>query len=411
MIPFLSIKQFFRDLRRQKLRTFMTMGGILWGTLAIVLLFAFGKGIQKAQLKSQKGLGENISIIWPGTTSKVWQGLPRGRNVRMTVEDVSIMKSRISSIGRISPEFILWNIPIEYDKKKSIQQVVGIWPEYGPMRNIIPQAGGRFINELDMIQKRRVVFIGDRLKNELFGDQDAIGEYIMINSMPFRVIGILKPKEQDSSYSGRDNWKAIIPLTTFRGMYSRIYPNDVVVQSKDGYSMGKTKQDIYDLMAAKYNFDPSDTEALGIWDTTEGMEFLTTFFIAFRIFLVGIGVATLITGGIGVSNIMNVVLEERTKEIGIKMALGAKKKFVMMQFLTETLILTFVGGIIGWLFGFGLIKIFPMFQLDDFVGIPEIDYIGSVIAIGILGLVGLVSGYFPAKRAANLQPVQALKLF
>ena len=121
-----------------------------------------------------------------------------------------------------------------------------------------------------------------------------------------------------------------------------------------------TKQDIYDMMAAKYNFDPSDIEALSMWDTTEGMEFFTNFFMAFRIFLVGIGIATLITGGIGVSNIMNVVLEERTKEIGIKMALGAKKKFVMMQFLTETLILTFVGGIIGWLIGFGLIKVFPM---------------------------------------------------
>ncbi len=411
MIPFLSIKQFFRDLRRQKLRTFMTMGGILWGTLAIVLLFAFGKGIQKAQMKSQKGLGENISIIWSGTTSKPWKGLPRGRDIRLTEDDVSMMKARLSSIGRISPEYIRWSTPIEFSKKKSLQQVVGVWPEFGPMRNIIPQLGGRFINELDMLQKRRVVFIGDKLKNELFGEKDAIGEYILINSMPFRVIGVLKSKQQDSSYSGRDNWKTFIPLTTFRGMYSRIYPNNVVVQVSDGYSMARTKQDIYDMMAVKYNFDPSDTEALGIWDITEGFEFLTTFFLAFRIFLVGIGVATLITGGIGVSNIMNVVLEERTKEIGIKMALGAKKKFVMMQFLTETLILTFVGGIIGWLLGFGLIKIFPMLQLDDFVGIPEIDYIGSIIAIGILGLVGLVSGYFPAKRAANLQPVQALKLF
>lgn len=411
MIPFLSIKQFFRDLRRQKLRTFMTMGGILWGTLAIVLLFAFGKGIQKAQMKSQKGMGENISIIWSGTTSKPWQGLPRGRDIRLTEGDVSMMKARIASIGRISPEYIRWNVPIEYNKKKSVQQINGVWPEFGPMRNIIPQMGGRFINELDMLQKRRVVFIGDRLKNELFGDKDAIGEYVLLNGMPFRVIGVLKPKEQDSSYSGRDYWKATIPLTTFRGMYSRIYPNNVVAQAGEEYSMVKTKQDIYDMMGAKYKFDPSDTEALNIWDTTEGFEFLNTFFMAFRIFLVGIGIATLITGGIGVSNIMNVVLEERTKEIGIKMALGAKKQFVMMQFLTETLILTFVGGTIGWLMGYGLIIIFPMFQLDSFVGIPEIDFIGSIIAIVILGLVGLVSGYFPAKRAANLQPVQALKLF
>ena len=174
----------------------MTMGGILWGTLAIVLLFAFGKGIQKAQMKSQKGLGENIAIFWPGTTSKIWNGLPRGRNIPFTEDDVALMKSRIESIGRISPEYSRWSIPIEYNKKKSLQQVIGVWPEFGPMRNIIPRMGGRFINELDMLQKRRVVFIGDKLKDELFGSADAIGQYVLINRMPFRVIGVLKTKEQ-----------------------------------------------------------------------------------------------------------------------------------------------------------------------------------------------------------------------
>ncbi len=398
-------------MRHQKLRTLMTMGGILWGTLAIVLLFAFGKGIHKAQIKSQKGLGENIAIVWPGMTSKPWQGLPKGRNVWFTEEDVAMMKSRISSINRISPEYSKWNVLLKYGKNEMVQNVVGIWPEFGEMRNLIPQIGGRFVNELDIVLKRRVVFIGDELKKQLFGEEEAIGKYILLNSVPFQVVGILNPKKQDSSYNGRDSRKAFIPSSTFKSMYSRLYLDNFVVQHKEDGSMGQVKKDIYSLLGAKYRFDPSDQEALGIWDTTEGMKFLTTFFWAFRIFLIGIGVATLITGGIGVSNIMNVVLEERTKEIGIKMALGAKKSLIMTQFIFETLLLTACGGIIGYSAGYGIVKIVPFFKLDDFIGIPEMDLLGTAMAVGALGIIGLAAGYFPARRASNLQPVQALKLF
>jgi putative ABC transport system permease protein len=387
------------------------MGGILWGTLAIVLLFAFGKGIHKAQMKSMKGLGENISIIWPGTTSKPWKGLPRGRVIRFTEDDISMMKARLSSVGAISPEYGRWNVPVVYERKKSLQHVVGIWPEYGPMRNVIPEMGGRFINQLDIALKRRVAFIGDNLKDELFGPAEAVGQYIFVNDVPLRVVGVLKKKEQDSSYSGRDEWKVFIPSTTFQGMYSHFYPNNIIVQPSEGYRMAQTKKDIYRLMASKYKFDPDDSEALSIWDTAENFRFLETFFLAFRIFLIGIGIATLITGGIGVSNIMNVVLEERTKEIGIKMALGAKKRMIMLQFILETLFLTAIGGSIGYVMGVGIVKLVPLFKLEDFIGVPTMDTVGSIVAIGILGLVGLIAGFFPARRAANLQPVQALKLF
>jgi putative ABC transport system permease protein len=387
------------------------MGGIVWGTLAIILLFAFGKGIQKAQIKSQKGIGENIAIVWPGMTSKPWQGLPKGRSILYTEEDVALMKSRIQSIKHISPEYSKWNVRIQYCENEMVQNVVGVWPEFGIMRNLIPELGGRFINELDIIHKRRTIFLGDELKRQLFGEDEAIGKIILVNNVPFQVVGILKKKAQDSSYNGRDSNKAFIASSTFKGMYSRIYPNNFVVQPKESSSMATVKREIYKMLGSKYRFDPTDEEALGIWDTTEGMKFLTTFFLAFRLFLVGIGVATLITGGIGVANIMNVVLEERTKEIGIKLALGARKSFIMLQFIFETLLLTAVGGALGFLIGLGVIKCFPLFKLDAFIGVPEMDLTGAAMAIAALGLIGLTAGYFPARRAANLQPVQALKLF
>ncbi len=410
MLPLLSVKQFFRDMRRQKMRTLMTMFGILWGTAAIVLLFGFGTGLQEHNQKERKGLGENIAIVWSGITSKTWQGLPRGRQVRFTEDDVSNMKASITSLIRISPEFTRYSVPLKSKKNNKIGRISGIWPEFAEMRTIIPEEGGRFINPLDIVEKRRVIFLGNTIAEDLYGQDDPVGERILVNNVPFTIIGVLKPKMQNSSYGGRDSRQCWIPSTTFKTMWSHRRPNNFVVQSPNPYKMEQVKDDIYNYMAQKYKFDPEDEEALTIWDTTEGMKFFVTFFLAFKFFLVGIGCMTLITGGIGVTNIMNVVLEERTKEIGIKMALGAKKATIMMQFLFETILLTGLGGILGFLVGAGLILVFPG-NFEEHIGMPIIDFHAGIFAAVALGIVALVSGYFPARRAANLEPVKALKLF
>ncbi|MGH8016244.1 MAG: ABC transporter permease, partial [Candidatus Zixiibacteriota bacterium] len=368
-------------------------------------------GISDAQIKSQKGMGENIAIFWPGITSKPYKGLPRGRRIRFTEEDMKLVKMKSSLISRISPEYSRWNVAMKCGKQSSIQNVVGIWPEFGEMRNLIPEIGSRFINDLDIKDKRRVAFIGDKLKIDLFADAPAIGETVLIDGVPFTVIGVMKKKNQDSSYNGRDAQKAFIPSTTFQSMYSYRYPNDFVAQCKPQYTMKMTRNEIDQILGARYKYDPDDKEALSVWDTTEGMTFIKNFFMAFRIFLVGIGIATLITGGIGVSNIMNVVLEERTKEIGIKMALGARKSYILSQFIVETLVITAIGGTLGFLFAYGIVSVFPMLKLEDYIGVPAINVWGGGVAVVLLGIVGLTAGYFPAKRAANLQPVQALKLF
>jgi putative ABC transport system permease protein len=174
--------------------------------------------------------------------------------------------------------------------------------------------------------------------------------------------------------------------------------------------MAEVKADLFDFMAGKYKFDPSDMEALSIWDYSETFEMFASFFLAFKIFLVAIGCMTLITGGVGVTNIMNVVIEERTKEIGIKMAVGAKKFTILFQFLFETITLTAVGGFLGFMIGAFIIWIFPE-SLEDYIGIPTLNTAGALFSIAILGLVAFIAGIFPARRAANLEPVKALKLF
>ncbi len=411
MVPLQILKSFLKDLRRQKLRSLLTMFGIFWGTCSIVLLYAFGTGITEAQMKAKNGMGENIAIVWPGITSKEYKGLPRGRRIRPTVEDVELIKLKAKNLNYISPEYSRWNVPMKYERNETIRNIVGVWPEFGIMRNLIPEFGSRFINDLDMDKKRRVVFIGNRLKDDLFKDQEAVGELLMINNVPFTVVGVMKEKKQDSSYNGRDSRKAFIPATTFKTMYSHRHINNFVIQCPPTVSMEETKKEIFEILGAKYRFDPDDTEALSIWDTTRGFAFLKNFFNAFSAFLVGIGIATLITGGIGVSNIMNVVLEERTKEIGIKMALGARKSAILIQFIIETFLITGLGGFLGYLFAWGIVAIVPSLGLEEFIGTPRVDLLAGIIAILLLGIIGFFAGIFPARRAANLQPVQALKLF
>ena len=411
MMPLLSIKQFLNDMRRQKLRTALTMFGIFWGTCSIILLFAFGQGLKEQQLKSQKGIGENIAIFWPGLTSKDYKGMPRGRRIRPTEADMELIRAKAVTLNNISPEFSKWNVMMKNGEKETLRNVVGIWPEFGVMRNLIPEEGSRFINDRDMAEKRRVVFIGNLLKEDLFGDEPAVGETILLNGMPFTVIGILREKKQDSSYNGRDSRKAFIPSSTFNSMYSRRYVSNFVAQNQPQYTMEQTRREIYEILAAKYQFDPTDREAFSVWDTTKGFAFLKNFFNAFQWFLVGIGIATLITGAIGVSNIMNVVLEERTKEIGIKMALGARKSTILSQFVFETLLITAIGGLLGFLFALGIVQAVTMADLQDFIGTPRVNIVGALVVTSLLGLVGFVAGIFPARRAANLQPVQALKLF
>jgi putative ABC transport system permease protein len=231
----------------------------------------------------------------------------------------------------------------------------------------------------------------------------------MIDNVPFLVIGVMQEKAQDSSYSGRDKDKAFIPDTTFASLFNRQYVDNFIFQASQASLVPAATRQVYEVLGRRHQFDPSDEEAIGMWDTTEAEKFFSVFFGTFRAFLGIIGSFTLIVGGIGVSNIMYVVVEERTREIGIKLAVGAKPRFVQLQFLIETLTLTAAGGLLGFLITVGIIAVFPA-SLDEYVGTPQ----ASPLVIGtttlLLGLIGFVAGYFPARRASLLDPVVALKL-
>jgi putative ABC transport system permease protein len=404
------LRQFLRDVRAQKLRLFLTVFGIVWGTAAVTLMLAFGQGLHKNVMVSQKGLGDAIVIAWPTRTSKPWQGLPRGRRVQFTDEDIPFIRREVPEIDRISEEYET-RTRVSWGAKTLAVSTSGVNDEWGVMRNMNPDEGGRFFNRLDLEERRRVVFLGDQLEKDLFGASGvAVGKTVRLNGAPFQVIGVLKPKSQDSSYGGRDKDKAVIPATTFKTMMGVKYIDNVIFQVLDSQLVPGAKKRVIAAAARRHRFDPTDEEALQMWDTTEGFKFIDTFFIAFRAFLGIVGALTLVVGGIGVSNIMNVAVEERTKEIGIKMALGARRRYVIGQFLFETLFITLVGGTLGFLISWGICAVFPSFGLKEYVGDPVISFQVAAITTAILGGIGVLAGYFPARTAASLRPVEALKM-
>ena len=404
------LRQFARDVRAQKLRLFLTIFGIVWGTAAVTLMLAFGQGLHKQIMVNQKGLGDAIVIAWPSRTSKPYQGLPRGRRVVMTDEDIGFIRREVTEVDRISEEYEK-GVKVSFGAKTIGGDLAGANAEWGVMRNMIPEEGGRFLNDLDLEERRRVVFIGDQLEKDLFGAAGkAVGQSVKIDGAPFQVIGVLRTKSQDSSYGGRDKDKAIIPATTFKAIYGPEQIENFIFQVLDPQKVEAVKKRVIAAAAQRHRFDPTDEEAIGMWDTTEGVKFIDTFFLAFRIFLGIVGALTLVVGGIGVSNIMNVAVEERTKEIGIKMALGAKRRYVIGQFLFETFFITLVGGAIGFAMSWGLCAIFPRFNLKEYVGDPVISFQVAAVTTAILGSIGLLAGYFPARAAANLRPVEALKM-
>lgn len=402
------LKQLFRDLRTQKLRTFLTTLGIVWGTVAVSLLLAFGQSFHHQMLKNSAGLGNAIVIAWPSLTSMPWEGLGKGRRIRLNDEDMDLVRKRATRVDSISAEYSD-TLQLKQGTRTMAVEVSGVSPEFGTMRNMIPRPGGRFLNPIDEDQKRRVAFLGNELAETLFGTGNPVGQIFRLHGSPFTVVGVLKEKNQDSAYSGRDKDKVIIPGSTYRALTGQKYLDNFIFTAKDVQGTEAATDELRAILAAKHRFDPEDKEALSIWDTTEMFQFLETFMMAFKLFLGIVGSLTLVVGGIGVSNIMSVVVEERTPEVGIKMALGAKPRGILGQFLAETLIITAVGGALGLLITAGICSLVPSFGIEEWVGVPAVDAVVGSLTAGLLGLIGLIAGFFPARTAANLDPVVAMK--
>ena len=221
-----------QDVRHQKMRTLLTLFGITWGTVSVALLVSFGEALQKRVAKDQHGLGENIVIAWPSRTSIPFEGLGKGRRMRVSEEDIEALRREIPE-ATFSGEYEREKSSFRRERARLTPQMSANSPIFAVMRNIIPAAGGRYINDLDVDRRRRVVFLGDKLKQDLFHDEDAVGKTVMIDNTPFLVIGVMQAKSQDSSYSGRDKDKAFVPESTYRGLFTERYVDNFIFQAEN----------------------------------------------------------------------------------------------------------------------------------------------------------------------------------
>jgi len=403
---------FLVDAARNRKRIGLTVMAIAWGTLSIVLLLSFGEGMKRSFHRNSRGMGEGIGVLWPGATTKAYLGLPSGRPISFTDEDAELLAARIPEITAISREYSK-RVPVARGTKTVNARVRGVDPSFGAMRNIIPAAGGRFLDDLDSTLKRRVVVLGDELATDLFAKDDPIGKTVTINQSTFLVVGVMQPKVMMGMYSGPDKGQASIPAPTFKAMFTDAKLGNMVYKPASEQMADQAKAQIYRVLARKYRFDPDDTRALGIWDTRENQRITGNIALGIQMFLGIIGGLTLFVGGMGVANIMYAVVKERTRKIGVKMALGAKVRQVMSPFVLEALTMTILGGTLGTAVGVALMQIMAALPLKgeafEFLGRPTFSPAIAAATSVILGTVGMLAGYFPARRAASVNPAESLR--
>jgi putative ABC transport system permease protein len=405
---FTFFRNLFRDLKRQPLRTSLTLSGVGWGTFAVVILLAFGSAVSRQNLKTFRGVGQGFVIAFPAATTVTYQGIPKGRLVRLTPEQVLLAGQKVPGIKRTSFEFTTTRA-IRYRREDVLNTVRGVTVNYGDIRNII--AGqGRYLNDTDMAQKRRVCLLGNTVTENLFHEEEAVGRTVFIEGLPFTVVGVMKKKIQTSNFSGqRDEHCAFIPWTTYSALFGDKYVDSFIFQPANPANSKRTIRLMREELGEMAGFSPDDNDALFVWDWTEFEKSFSIFFLAFNIFLGVIGSFTLLVGGVGVASIMLIVVEERTKEIGIKLAVGAKRRHVLWQFFAESLAIVLLGGGLGFLFAALVLRVLPAERIEDFVGNPQINPAVGVATVLILLAIGVISGMMPARRAASTNPIEALR--
>ncbi|NBC26622.1 MAG: FtsX-like permease family protein [Bacteroidetes bacterium] len=407
--------EFFADIGKQKLRSFLTLIAIAWGTLSVVLLLAFGRGLGTSLMEGMLGAGNQVIVIYGGQTSMNYEGLGIGRSIRFTEDDVKMLDQAIPEIQYSSPQYGRWGATIEYGEVRTNTYMEGVNPDFQIMRTMYNVQGGRFINEKDVDEARRVLFLGDDIAVQVFGEEDPIGKEVMLNNTPFTVVGTMQSKMQTSMNNGPDAERAIIPYTTFRNIYGNRNVGSILIRPHDPSQQELIKTKVTNLLSAKYKFDPSDEQAMPMWDFIEMEEMNQKVATGLEIFLFTVGFFTLMIAGVGVANIMFVVVKERTREIGIKLAVGARKIHIMIQFIFESLFISFMGGFLGLAVSTAIVYAVLALNLGEsegagqFLGKPEISVLAVAVTIGVLALIGLIAGIFPAMKAAKVDPVVSLR--
>jgi putative ABC transport system permease protein len=409
------VKQTWITLRANRTRSLLTMFGIAWGLICLILMTSGGEGMWVAHRDKMKLLGKNIMIVWGGLTSKGAEGSRAGRNIFLTLDDYFLLKERATYLLRLSPE-IERSLPVRSSLNNGTFNVHGVFPDYMEMRTIEVHRGGRVIHEGDNSNAQRVCILGDEVKSQLFGKARASSQTVTIGGYPYLVIGELVHKDQNNNYSGPDNMQIFIPFYTLARDFplpdapaGKFQLSNLILQPRNEQLGDAAELQVRQVLSQKRGFDPRDKDALPIWNTITQSKFIHKLFSGMQIFMGAVAVVTLVLGGIGVMNIMLLSVTERTREIGIRKAIGATSRVILLQFFAESMALALVAGLLGMGLGWGLcwlINLLP--PLDFFAGMIVTPKMG-LIAFGFLTLVGVLSSIYPAFMASVTDPIDALR--
>jgi putative ABC transport system permease protein len=410
------LRQTLGSIAAHKMRSFLTMFGIIWGIVSVILLVGLGRGFSEDQKERLHTIGVDLAIIWGGRTSSQAGGYAAGRDIRLSVNDARAIQAECSLIKTVSPE-LRRAVPQVSPFNAANRPVRGVWPSYQRFRSL-KVSEGRLMNDGDEAQGNRVVVLGVEARDQLFPGKPVIGESVSMGGFPYTVIGVLEKKKQNGSYgSGPDNTQLFVPYTSM----ARDFPpperpgifkgwiNNLVVEVSDPELHEEAMQQVYRVLGRRHHFAPDDKDALFIWDTLQGSKLTQRIFSVMTLFFGAVAVMTLALGGIGVMNIMLVSVTERTREIGVRKAMGARNSDISSQFFAEAAALTAVSGLIGLLAGLGICVALRMAPRPEFIPAPIISTAAVLASLVTLSVITVASGMYPAQRAAALSPVECLR--
>ena len=425
-----SFFQALDNLRANKLRSFLTMFGIMWGIVSIVVLSALGEGFQRGNDAVLREFGRNMSIVWGSRTTLQAGGERAGRLVTLTADDARAIKDQGRLVSMVSPE-IQRGTKVKSAYNEASVTVHGVEPPYMFMRTIEVDRG-RQLTWNDETNQSQVAIIGWEMSKQLFGDRDPVGEQILVNGTPFRMVGRIRRKDQDSNYSGPDNNKIFIPFVVMAKHFPRpdaptgslsqmlVMPRREVIDNLTTVLTSRTgrvedidwplEREIREILARRKAFNPEDRDAINVWDTSLQTMFFDRMISGMGSFFRAVGLVTLALGGIGVMNIMLIAVKDRTREIGVRKALGATTKAIQRQFFLEGFFLTMISGGLGMAIGVGLcLAVNTLAELPIRFAGMIITWPNALLALGALVLIGVVSSTLPARKAAQLPPTEALR--